>query len=87
MFSCTSPEALRLAGISASPYQDSPFSLLQAHTHQNFRGKQKKLEYKLLDSKGTVVPFLSRLCFAQLLLLLVLRYTRTHTHRHPQLFK
>ena len=45
------------------------------------------LNYNKLDSKGTIVPFLSRLCFAQLLLLLVLRYTQTHTHRHPQLFK
>ena len=36
--------------------------------------------YYLLDSKGTIVPFLSRLCFAQLLLLWVLPYTHTDTH-------
>ena len=29
----------------------------------------------ILNRKGTIVPFLSRLCFAQLLLLWVLHYT------------
>ena len=41
--------------------------------------------YQQLDSKGTIVPFLSRLCFAELLLLWVLCYTGTHGHQQLHL--
>ena len=39
----------------------------------------------ILDSKGTIVPFFSRLCFAELLLLWVLCYTGTHGHQQLHL--